>query len=212
MQQKQWLSSAGAATYIGRLVRLDFDLLRSAPPHGLEQGKLQISGLLLTFLEGSTILDLKSNSGFDPVCKNFTEGKMEKYRYGPLIFVTQGMDEEEGNYYWNGSPPVGYDADGIPIDKNGLQCLDILCPLHPGYVPTETEYNNIIQSDLPTLASFRQWFDDNFLIVNDRQLKKYIFKSWTRNNKNSSNYYRLLSEYKSVDELIGAIWQQEEHK
>ena len=63
MQQKQWLSSAGATICIGRLVRLDFDLLRSAPPHGLEQGKLQISGLVLTSLKGNIILDLKSNSG-----------------------------------------------------------------------------------------------------------------------------------------------------
>ena len=141
---------------------------------------------------------------------------MEKYRYGPLIFVTQGMDEEEGNYYWNGNPPVGYDAAGIPIDKNGQQCLDILCPLHPGYEPTETEFSHITQCDLPTLASYRQWFDDNFLIVNDKQLKKYILKSWARKNQGtyqpSDSYLRLLSEYKSVDELIGAIWQQEEHK
>ena len=67
---------------------------------------------------------------------------MEKYRYGPLIFVTKGMDEEEGNYFWAGDPPVGYDETGVPVDKNGFQCVDIQCPLHPGYEPVETEFND----------------------------------------------------------------------
>ena len=52
--------------------------------------------------------------------------------------------------------------------------------------------------------------------MNDKQLKKYILKSWARKNQGtyqpSDSYLRLLTEYKSVDELIGAIWQQEEHK
>lgn len=133
----------------------------------------------------------------------------DKFTYGPLIFVTQGMDEDEGNYYWNGSPPVGYDSEGIPIDKNGFQCLDISCPLHPGYTSEETKYNNITQCDLPTVNSYRKWFDDNFLIVSDSQIKKYIFKSWVNNNKGSNTYFKLLSEYKNVDEIIGAIWQDE---
>ena len=135
---------------------------------------------------------------------------MEKYRYGPLVYVTAGMDESEGNYYWNGSPPVGYDETGIPVDKNGMQCLDIDCPLHPAHEAKETVYNKVLDSKIPTIAYFKNWFDDNFLIVSDDQIKKYIIKAWFRENENSYQYVGLLRGYKSVDEIIGAVWQQEE--
>jgi hypothetical protein len=136
---------------------------------------------------------------------------LEKYRYGPLVYVPYGTtDDEEGNYYWNGSPPVGYDSRGIPIDKNGHQCLDISCPLHPAFEPDEFEHSDILDSDIPTMKSFKEWFDDNFLIISDYQLKKYIFKWWVRKHKTSSHYYALLKEYKSIDEVISAIWQHEE--
>ena len=103
---------------------------------------------------------------FDSFCKNFTEVKMEKYRYGPLIFVTKGMDERRQLFLERAILLLVMTRQECPIDKNGFQCVDILCPLHPSYEPTETEFNNILnQCDLPTLASYRQWFDDNFLIV-----------------------------------------------
>ncbi len=137
---------------------------------------------------------------------------MEKYKYGPLIFVTQGMDEDEGNYYWNGSPPVGYDDSGIPVDKNGKQCLDIKCPLHPGYEAEETFYSSVLGADIPTISSVSKWFDDNFLIVDEKQIKTYIFRWWARAYINSGNYISLLHSYHSVDSIIGAIWQQEERK
>jgi hypothetical protein len=125
--------------------------------------------------------------------------------------VTAGMDESEGNYYWTGSPPVGYDVDGIPIDANGRQCIDISCPLHPGFEPKELEFNEVLQSDIPTLDSFRGWFEDNFLEISDAKLKRYIFKWWVRKNKTRSvTYNQVLLKFKSVNEIIGAIWQHEE--
>jgi len=35
---------------------------------------------------------------------------MEIYKYGPLVYNTPDSEEDTGNYYWSGSPPVGYDS------------------------------------------------------------------------------------------------------
>ena len=134
---------------------------------------------------------------------------MEIYRYGPLIFVTQGMDDDQGNYFWNGNPPVGYDEDGIPIDKNGYQCLDISCPLHPSYEPTETRYSDVLKSDIPTKHSFSKWFEDNFLIITEEQLTRYIFRWWSRKHRGSPLYMQVLNNYSSVKDILGDIWQEE---
>lgn len=134
---------------------------------------------------------------------------MHKYTYGPLVFVTRGMNEDEGNYFWTGKIPVGYDESGVPIDDSGNQCLDVRCPLHPAYEPNETFYCEALQSDLPTLSDFQIWFDDNFLIVSDNQVKKYIIK-WWMNNTYRHVYEQTLRNYSSVSEITEAVWPQDE--
>jgi len=67
---------------------------------------------------------------------------MEQFKYGPIVYNTSDTDDDSGNYYWAGEPPVGYDSTGLPIDSRGFQCLDaVQCPLHPSYQVTEE--NNI---------------------------------------------------------------------
>lgn len=133
---------------------------------------------------------------------------MEKYKYGPLLYVTRDMDEDEGNYFWAGPSPVGYDEMGIPVDENGMQCLDISCPLHPGWEPTETTYNEVLKCAIPSLDYTREWFEDNFLIISDDQLKRYIIKWWSERVKRSnySTYAGVLHKYSSVEELQEAAW------
>lgn len=139
---------------------------------------------------------------------------MEKYKYGPLVYVTADMSGDEGNYYWTGTPPVGYDESGIPIDRYGYQCLDITCPLHPAWEPTETTFNEVLKWDIPTLDYTRQWFNDNFLIISDDQLKKYIIKWWSARAKrtNYRAYANVLHNYSSLEEIQEAVWQHEELK
>ena len=136
---------------------------------------------------------------------------MEKFKYGPLIYVTYGMDDSEGNYFWSGLPPVGYDESGIPIDKNGNQCLDISCPLHPAWTPTETTYNETLKLDIPSIEYTRQWFEDNFLIISDRQVKRYIIRWWSAraSRDNYHAYLNVLQNYSSVEEIQEAVWPDE---
>ena len=134
---------------------------------------------------------------------------MEKYKYGPLLYVTQGMDDEEGNYYWAGSPPVGYDSSGIPIDKNGNQCLDISCPLHPGWEPEDTVYSIVLLDDIPTVDSYLQWFEANFLIVSKKQIKSWIIQRWARKNRGTTMYNEILNTYSSVEEIMEEVWPDE---
>ena len=136
---------------------------------------------------------------------------MEKFKYGSLIYVTPGMDDSEGNYFWAGLPPVKYDESGIPIDKNGMQCLDISCPLHPGWEPTETMYNEVLKSDIPSIDYTRHWFDDNFLEIRDDQLKRYIIRWWSA-RASRDNYYaysEVLQNYSSIEEVQEAVWPDE---
>lgn len=135
--------------------------------------------------------------------------KMEIYKYGPLTYVLQGMNESLGNYYWAGKNPVGYDRDKIPIDEDGNQCLDILCPLHPSYIPTALSYNPCLNITLPTIDSFKEWFEDNFLEIDDMKAKKYILRWYSFQKTKAENYKQLQQSCSSVEEVIGQIWPDE---
>ena len=139
---------------------------------------------------------------------------MEKFKYGPLIWNCFTEDDESGNYYWNGSPPVGYDLDGIPIDKDGLQCLPIESPVHPSWVGVEEKYefNEFLGFKIPSIESTKAWFDDNFLIISDEQCKKYIIR-WIRKHKyGTPGFEELLRRTSSLADIMDKVWPQDEHK
>lgn len=137
---------------------------------------------------------------------------MEKYKYGPLVYITVNDTEEDGNFYWAGETPVGYDNLGIPIDSKGDQCLPINCPLHPHYSPEVPVFNHILNDSIPDYKSIKGWFDDHFLIVTEHQLKKYVLRWYSlRQDKfKSENYRKLLREKLSIDEMIYRIWPDEQ--
>jgi len=130
------------------------------------------------------------------------------FKYGPLRYIIDLEEDEEGNYYWPGLPPVGYDDIGIPIDENGNQCLPGETILHLNYVPTETEWCDLLQVELPTLDSVRPWFEDNFLVVTNKDLCRYIFKWYWWNYHNSDSYKALIESksFSSVQEIMEAVW------
>ena len=130
---------------------------------------------------------------------------MEKYKYGPLIYNSTTDVDESGNFYWNGMPPVGYDSMGIPIDPNGNQCLSFDCPLHPNHTPKYTEYNDFLGTDLPTVEAFSEWFEDNFIKVNERDYYFYILRWYNFQSDGSTN---LITKAKdnSIDEMIDLVW------
>jgi len=140
--------------------------------------------------------------------------KTDRYTFGPLIWLLPEDDESLGNYYWSGRPPVGYDKIGIPIDDNGNQCLDIRCPLHPHYHPGSQHlvHNPQVNDMIPTVESFKDWFDDHFLIVDDRKLKRYILR-WYGNSLRRGNktfeFWKLRNECKTIDEMVDKVWPDE---
>lgn len=134
-----------------------------------------------------------------------------KYKYGPLVYITVNDTDEDGNFYWGGSPPVGYDDLGIPTDSNGDQCLPVACPLHPHHIPIKVVFNSILNDTIADYKEFKSWFDEHFLIVTDHQLKKYVLRwySFKQDKLKSENYRKLLAEKLSIDEMIDRIWPDE---
>jgi len=132
---------------------------------------------------------------------------MEKYKYGPLVYnTTHPDDDDSGNFYWPGLPPVGYDELAIPIDEKGLQCLDDSSPLHPHYDPKEVESHIIIGAHLPRREDVKAWFDDNFLFLTDWEVCRYILR-WYNFQPNKTDLYKVLvSESKSIEEVIEKLW------
>ena len=134
---------------------------------------------------------------------------MKRFTYGPLVYNTVDdiSSADEGNFYWNGFPPVGYDNDDVPIDKDGMQCLPWTSPLHPQHKPTEFIWNNSLREEIPTLESFRSWFEENFLAVTDRDLAFYIVR-WMSKQHNSDIQQSLFANfsYMDVDTVIDTIW------
>ena len=132
---------------------------------------------------------------------------MEKFKYGPLVFnTTHPDDDDSGNYYWGGLVPVGYDKQGIPVDEHGYQCLDISSPLHPGYTPPQTEYNEILEAVLPAASEVKIWFNDNFLEVSDWQVCYYILRWYNFQQDKSTTYYKIVTECESIEEVIERAW------
>ena len=140
---------------------------------------------------------------------------MEKFKYGPLIWNCINEDDESGNYFWNGKPPVGYDRLGIPIDEAGMQCLSIRSPVHPTWQADHKrfEFNEYMSQPIPSVQQVKEWFDDNFLIVTPKQCKKYIIK-WLSQNLGVRNefYLGLKKDSNSLEDVMDKLWPQDVHR
>ena len=135
---------------------------------------------------------------------------MEQFKYGPLLYNTSETDNESGNYYWNGLPPIGYDKELIPIDSKGFQCLPLVCPIHPGFTATECEKesNEFLEVDIPTLSSFNTWFADQFIEVTDRVLALFVVRWIDSQNELEPCSQALYSKCATMDleEILDSIW------
>jgi len=139
---------------------------------------------------------------------------MEKFKFGPLIWNSANEDDESGNYFWNGKPPVDYDRDGIPIDDEGMQCLPIDSPVHPSWTADniQLEHNDFLEFEIPTIDGTREWFDDNFLIVSDTQCKKYIIRWIRTHRKGLPGFGKMTVGASSLVEMMSRVWPQDERK
>lgn len=127
--------------------------------------------------------------------------------YGPLIYAKDFFEDDGiANYFWPGSPPVGYNQQGIPIDEEGMECLDLRCPLHPSWTPlkSEMEYNEYLGFSIPSYYPYIDWLKQNNLGCTPEQAKKLLFK-WIL-NKSDNNRLRRKIKYSILqiirDELV----------
>jgi len=132
----------------------------------------------------------------------------EKFRYGPLVYNCFGDEDDSGNYWWAGNPPVAYEEPTgvyrIPIDADGNQCLPGECILHPNCRVEEWTEHDILGS-IPSLDWCKTWFEDNFLIIDDYTVCKYIVRWMWYNNKNKDEYKQFFKG-KRLEEVIREIW------
>lgn len=132
----------------------------------------------------------------------------EKFTYGPLVYNCFGEDDDSGNYWWPGNPPVAYEEESgpyrIPVDADGNQCLPGDCILHPN-CRVEQWDSHLVLGQIPSLAWCREWFDDNFLIISDWVICKYIVR-WLWWNLQHEDTWKEYSQDKTVPEIIGEIW------
>ena len=131
----------------------------------------------------------------------------EKFTYGPLIYNSFGEEDDSGNYWWPGNPPVAYEQPKgiyrIPIDSNGNQCLPGESILHPNCRVEEWESFEIVK--IPSLSWCKDWFEDNFLIVSDYDVCRYILR-WCAWNYQHKEVWKDHKKNKTIDEMIGEIW------
>ena len=132
----------------------------------------------------------------------------EKFKYGPLVYNCYGDEDDSGNYWWAGNPPVAYEEPTgvyrIPIDAEGNQCLPGECILHPNCRVEEWDEHDILGS-IPSLDWCRSWFEDNFLIIDDYTVCRYIVR-WMLWNHNKDETYKQYFKGKRLEEVIGEIW------
>tara|TARA_R100000008_G_scaffold81904_1_gene65594 strand:- start:1125 stop:1544 length:420 start_codon:yes stop_codon:yes gene_type:complete len=137
----------------------------------------------------------------------------EKFKYGPLVFNYPDAEDDTGNYWWPGLPPVGYDDARIPIDKLGLQCLPLQSPVHPQYTPVDSQHNRELDIYLPSIEEWKSWFDSEFIDISDHRIKreilKWLVKDYTRL---SEKFTKAQAKCNTLDELVEIVWQPDENK
>ena len=132
-----------------------------------------------------------------------------KYKYGPLVWNCNNEDDEDGNFYWYGDPPIGYDEIGIPIDSRGFQCLSIESPIHPLYQPKETSFHPILDVDLPTINDFTPWFEEHFLVITPVKIARLILSWYDQQSKQGNRYdlwIKAKTKYKTKERLVTVLW------
>ena len=153
--------------------------------------------------------------------KTIQMSQKEYIKYGPLVYATDYFEEDVNvNYYWPGDPPTGYNERGIPVDANGLECLDLESPFHPNWIPKKEklEHNEFIGFSIPKWQCYQQWLQDNHLGCTDEQAKKFLFK-WILDRSTPpmrfrsvlhTNIIRKIKESDlSVDEFIKKVYENE---
>lgn len=137
----------------------------------------------------------------------------EKFKYGPLIWNHINEDDDSGNYWWPGLAPVDYDKDNIPIDGAGLQCLPLSCPVHPDYESKDSVFNRHIDTYLPTIDEWGEWFDEHFIEITEHRIKREILK-WIakRSGRNSEDFLKIQAKCETLDEMVEKVWPPDEHK
>ena len=133
----------------------------------------------------------------------------EKIKYGPLVYNHFGDPDDSGNYWWAGNPPVAYEEESgpyrIPVDEDGNQCLPGNCILHPNCDVEEWESFELFK--VPSLTWVRSWFDDNFLIIEDYDVCRYILR-WCDYNYTNGHIAEFIDwkKEKSMKEMVADIW------
>ena len=84
-----------------------------------------------------------------------------------------------------------------------------MCRLHALADTADAHY---VEDAISIHDEFREWFDDNILIVSDKQCKKYIIR-WIRNNRKSlPGFVKMTQGVTSLVEMMDRVWPQDEHK
>ena len=107
---------------------------------------------------------------------------VEKFKFGPLVYNCVNEDDEEGNYYWPGNPPVDYDQWGIPVDAHGKQCLGLDCPFHPFHIFEDSETLDIVKNfKIPkSFKVYYDWCEENFLVVTKNHIITDILQKFAK--------------------------------
>lgn len=137
---------------------------------------------------------------------------MEKFKYGPLIWNHTEEEDDSGNYYWSGRPPVGYDEMGIPIDDKGLQCLPLSCPVHPQYQLKHSVFNYYLREHIPSFAEWASWFDENFITIDEARIKREILRWYAKQPARCTQFNNLKKTANSLNEMVEVVWPPEEDK
>ena len=133
----------------------------------------------------------------------------EKFKYGPLIWNCIGdeEDDEEGNYYWPGNPPVAYDDLGVPVDKDGRQCLPLDCPFHPHYVFRDTITSKYGIKFPASLKDYKEWLDKNYIVFDEAAVRRNIITKIITQvvaSTDAANVYKLVHlNIKDVETYYG---------
>ena len=103
---------------------------------------------------------------------------MAKFKFGPITYNCVDEEDDSGNYYWAGEPPVSYDRWGIPVDRHGKQTLPLDCPFHPFH-----KFESVVKSKvIPHISipastkCYFDWCDENFVVPDEILFKKDICK------------------------------------
>jgi hypothetical protein len=86
-------------------------------------------------------------------------------------------------------------------------------PVHPSYEMEHPVFNSPLQDHLPSIEEWKDWFELNFIIIDETRTKREILRWYAKQRgMKRSKFFELQKQAKSLNEMVDLVWPPDDDK